>query len=115
MNEHNHQKLVVLWFRATYPDLAAVFFAIPNGGRRDPATAKRLQEEGVLAGVPDLLLAVPRGPLAGLFLEMKAVLGGRLSQPQKAAHAALTAQGYAVAVAHGYEAAKAAIVDYLER
>jgi hypothetical protein len=114
MDEHNHQKLTVAWFRDRYPHLAGVFFAIPNGGKRDLITAKRLKEEGVIAGVPDLFLAVPHGGKAGLWLEMKDVLRGTASKAQKAMHVELEAQGYAVAVARGYEAAKLAITNYLE-
>lgn len=114
MNEHNAQRLLVIWFRATFPHLADLFFAIPNGGARNPATAKRLNDEGVLPGVPDLFLAVPKGAKSGLFIEMK-VTGGRLSPAQNRLLGALSAQGYATAAPRGYEAAKAAIIDYLEQ
>lgn len=113
MTEHNIQRLVVAWFRNTYPHLAAVFFAIPNGGKRNAVTGRTLKDEGVLPGIPDLMLAVCRGPHAGLFLEMKTRTGS-VSADQRAAHDALRAQGYAVAVARGYEAAKAVITHYLE-
>ncbi len=114
MTEHDHQRLTVAWFRDRYPHLAGVFFAIPNGGKRDPVTAARLKAEGVLPGVPDLFLAAPIGGKAGLWIEMKPLLKGSASKAQKAMHADLAAQGYAVTVAHGYEAAKAAITNYLE-
>ena len=112
MTEHNHQKLTVAWFRKNYPHLAGVFFAIPNGGKRDPITAARLKEEGVVQGVPDLFLAVPVGGKAGLWLEMKD-LKGSAKKAQKDMHAALVVYGYAVEVARGYEAAKLAIANYL--
>lgn len=113
MNEHNSQRLLVAWFRDRYPHLAAVFFAIPNGGARDPATGRKLKEEGALKGIPDLMLAVPRNGKAGLFLEMKTHTG-TVAKDQRAAHEALREQGYAVEVARGYEAAKAVILSYLE-
>lgn len=112
MDEHNHQRLIVAWFRSRYPDLDRLFFAIPNGGKRDPVTAKRLKDEGVLPGVPDLLLAVPAGGYAGLFLEAKTRTGSA-SKAQKEVGAALAGQGYSVVVAKGYEAMKAAIQEYL--
>lgn len=114
MNEHHAQRLTVAWFRATYPDLEPLLFAIPNGGARHPATARRLNEEGVRAGVPDLLLALPRGPWHGLWLELKAAQRGTVRPAQKAMHAALRGQSYRVEVPRGYEAAKAAITAYLE-
>jgi len=112
MDEYNSQRLLIAWFRANFPNLAGVFFAIPNGGVRDAITARRLKDSGVLAGVPDLLLAVPRQEKHGLFLEMK-TLTGRTTAAQREAHKALEAQGYAVRVAQGYEAAKAEIQGYL--
>ena len=115
MNEHNAQRLLVAWFRKTYPLLASLFFAIPNGGRRSPATAAMLRDEGVTPGVPDLFLAVPRGGKSGLFLELKAATKGRLSTAQKAVLAALEGQGYATAVPKGYEDAKQAVLNYLEQ
>lgn len=115
MNEHNHQKLLVLWFRKTYPQFAGVFFAIPNGGWRDRITAARMKDEGVLPGVPDLFLAAPHGGKAGLWLEMKDFIRGRATPAQIAMHGELRAQGYAVEIAHGYDEAKAVITQYLEQ
>jgi hypothetical protein len=112
MDEHNHQRLIVAWFRNRYPDLDRLFFAIPNGGKRDPVTARRLKDEGVLPGVPDLLLAVQAGGYAGLFIEAKTRTGAA-SKAQKEVGAALAGQGYSVVVAKGYEAMKAAIQEYL--
>lgn len=112
MTEHDTQRLLVAWFRDRYPHLAAVFFAIPNGGHRNPATGRKLKEEGVLSGIPDLMLAVQCHGRAGLFLELKTNTG-TVNKNQRAAHEALRAQGYAVSIARGYDAAKAVIVDYL--
>jgi hypothetical protein len=113
MNEHNHQRLIVAWFRDRYPALEDLFFAIPNGGKRSAATAARLKAEGVKAGVPDLLLAVPMSGRHGLWIEMKA-LTGSARKTQREIHAALREQGYSVGVAKGYEEAKALILTYLE-
>lgn len=113
MNEHNAQRLLVAWFDTTYPYLKSLFFAIPNGGKRDKVTAKRLKDEGVRPGIPDLMLARPCGGKNGLFLEMKTV-SGRPSEAQEAAHLALRTNGYAVAMPRGYEAAREAIRGYLE-
>jgi hypothetical protein len=106
---------LVAWFRATFQDLADLFFAIPNGGKRDPVTAARMRDEGVTPGVPDLFLAVPRGDKAGLFVEMKAMTRGRVSPAQNKILGALSAAGYATAVPRGYEEAKTAITNYLEQ
>ncbi len=112
MTEHNHQVLTVAWFRIIYPHLAGLLFAIPNGGKRNPATAALLKAEGVLPGIPDLFLAVPAGDKHGLFLEMKTTTGAA-SSVQKAVMKRLSTQGYQVTMARGYVAAKEAISGYL--
>ena len=112
VNEHNTQKLLVAWFRKQYPDMANLFFSIPNGGNRDLVTARKMKDEGAFRGVPDLLLAVPASGLHGLFVELKT--RGKYARPeQREIHGALEVQGYRVAVPQGYEAAKQAIEDYL--
>jgi hypothetical protein len=58
-----------------YPELELLFH-VPNGEARDPRTAAKLKWLGVRPGVPDLLLPMPRGPYAGLALEMKRRRGG---------------------------------------
>ena len=57
--EHQLQVECVKWFRFQYPKLANLLFAIPNGGLRNIKVATKLKAEGVLAGVPDLFLAIP--------------------------------------------------------
>lgn len=68
--EHNIQVSCVTWFRYQYPQY--LIWAIPNGGQRNAVVAAKLKAEGVLAGVPDLFIAVSRGSYSGLFVEMKA-------------------------------------------
>jgi hypothetical protein len=61
------------------PDL--VWFAIPSGGHRHIAVAKKLKAEGVKRGIPDLAFLLPQGKTAWLELKVK---NGRLSPSQKA-------------------------------
>jgi rhodanese-related sulfurtransferase len=82
-----------------YPDV--VIFAVPNGGGRSPMEATKLKEEGVRAGVPDLVIAEPRGVFHGLYIEMKRQKGGKVSKEQEAMHERLRNKGYAVAVCAG--------------
>lgn len=112
MTEHHHQVLTVAWFRAQYPKLASLLFAIPNGGQRNPATAAILKAEGLVAGIPDLFLAIPSGAFHGLFIEMKTP-NGVLSQAQKRIHPLLVEHGYRVGMARGYEAAKLLLMEYM--
>ncbi len=99
------------WTASKWPD--AVMFAIPNGGWRSLRTAARLKAEGVLAGVPDIFLAAPRGSFHGLFVEMKRVHGGTVSKAQKLVMARLEAAGYACRVCKGFAEAREAVEGYL--
>lgn len=65
-----------------------LMFAVPNGGKRDAIAARWLKDEGLKAGVPDIILPVwssmPAGKLFGcLVIEMKSERNGRVSKPQK--------------------------------
>jgi hypothetical protein len=112
LNEQNTQRLVVAWFRDRYPEYKRLFFHIPNGGKRNAVTAKQLHDAGVVAGVPDLMLALPRHGFGGLFLELKTTRGA-LSSDQRTMQAELVDAGYAVETAYGYEQAKDFILEYL--
>lgn len=80
--EHHTQCQCVQWFRYQYPHLAKNLFAIPNGGKRNKATAGKLKAEGVLAGVLDLMLLVPVNGCGGLLIETKTEKG-TLTDAQK--------------------------------
>lgn len=81
--EHRIQTACVKWFRYAYPRLSLRLVAIPNGGARNISTAARLKEEGVVAGVSDLVLFLPRHGYGALCIEMK-TNKGRQSDSQKA-------------------------------
>lgn len=91
--ESNTQIAAVRWFRYQYPHLARLLFAVPNGGARDRVTGAIMKAEGVVAGVADLLLLVPRGGYHGLCIEMK-TRTGRQSESQKEWQQEVEAQGY---------------------
>lgn len=81
--ESRLQRNCIKWFRLQYAQLSPLLFAVPNGGQRGKITAKILIGEGVVPGVSDLILLVPRGPYASLCIEMKTP-AGRQSDRQKA-------------------------------
>ena len=110
-SEDQEQSWLVAWFRKEYP--AVRMFAIPNGGHRSKADGMLLKATGVVAGVPDLMVAAPRGAWHGLFVEMKVQSGGRVSTEQKEWIAYLAEQGYRAEVCNGFEAAKAVIREYM--
>ena len=58
-----------------------IWFSVPNGGKRDWRTARKLRDTGVKAGVTDLVLVRPRDAKA-FFLEVKSE-AGTLSKEQR--------------------------------
>ena len=110
--EDDLQEQCVQWFRMQYP--FRTLFAIPNGGKRSAREAARLKRQGVLAGVPDLFLALPTADYSGLFIEMKAS-GGRLTTAQSAMHVRLLKAGYEVVICYSFEEFKKTIKDYLAK
>lgn len=114
LSEHDEQCALIEWrdrFASHYPPLARLFH-IPNGGKRDQATAARLKAEGVTAGVPDLCLPVARQGYHGLYIEMKAA-GGRVSSEQRQWLAAAAADGYMAVVCRSWPEAARIIARYL--
>ena len=80
--EHRIQCACVRWFNLYFPNLRGRLFAVPNGGRRDAATAAKLKAEGVIAGVADLILLKSNKHFGALLIEMK-TLKGRQRDSQK--------------------------------
>lgn len=83
-SEDTEQMAVITWARweeSTYPELKLLFH-VPNGGSRNKVEAAKFKKMGVRAGVPDLVLPVPKGIYSGLFIEMK-YDKGRLQESQK--------------------------------
>jgi hypothetical protein len=91
-SESDIQRSCITWFRMQYPKLHLRLFAIPNGGsraikisergQRYSPEAQRMKAEGMLPGVPDLFLAIPKLHYGGLFIEMKSE-SGRLRPDQQ--------------------------------
>lgn len=95
-----------------------LLFAIPNGGKREPATAARLKATGTKSGFPDIGFPVARHNCHGLYIEMKrpelkTKRYGGLSEQQIEWHNQLRNQGYATAVAYGWEHARDIVEAYL--
>lgn len=110
--ESEFQRNLVKWFRLAHAKYRTLFFAIPNGGKRSEIEAKIMAGEGVTPGIPDTLLAVPRGGYHALFIELK-VKGRKCSDAQEARQTELLGQGYAVAVCWDIDEAMKDINDYL--
>lgn len=119
--EHDLQVRCVTWFRQKYRQMAGLIFAIPNGadlgGTDRIARAKRwqkLEREGATPGVADLFLAIPSGPLAGLWIEMK-TSKGKQSQAQIQFEMNVIRAGYGYAMPRSYEEFKAVVERYLDK
>jgi hypothetical protein len=76
--------------------------AIPNGGLRHPIIGKRLREEGLLPGSPDLVFPLHDG--LNFWLEMKNAIGS-VSDAQLGIHAKLRRLGHSVGIAKSVEEA----------
>lgn len=94
------------------PELLSMF-AIPNGGERNVIVATKLKATGVKKGVSDIMFPLARHGMHGLFLEMKKAKGGKESPEQAKFGAAVLANGYGYCVCHGWEAARAILIEYL--
>jgi len=110
-SESTEQIIFIARVRQFHPGIIA--FAIPNGGKRDPREAARMKREGVLAGVPDVFVALKKEPYGGLFIEMKNQLGGSVSESQKRIQAALIGSGYKVVTCNGANEAYRVFLDYV--
>lgn len=119
--EHQEQIAVVRWFRLQYPKLRGCLFAIPNGSHlagtpvQRAKKVQRMKSEGFTPGVADLFLMVPKGPFAGLWIEMKRekYSPSDVSEEQRAFIALAIDQGYQARVCGGAKAAMATISGYL--
>lgn len=91
--EHRLQTDMIRWYRLRYPQMAHNLFAVPNGAKRDAVTAAKLKEEGVLAGVADLILLKSNRFYGALLIEVKTPTG-RQSDAQKQWQSLITPDGY---------------------
>lgn len=115
-SESNEQMSLFRWAAyntGAYPDLQWMYH-IPNGGKRNITTAKRLKAEGVKPGVPDICLPVPKGSYHGLYIEMKAGKN-KATKLQEEWLIALSNNGYSTAICYGWEEAVGVIKRYMDQ
>jgi hypothetical protein len=106
-SEHSEQVGFVRWVREKFPGL--LIFAIPNGSFRDINTGKKLKDEGVTKGIPDMMI-----PAKKIFIEMKRVKGGVVSPEQKKMMEYLTRVGYTCMICYGANDASRQLLDFLK-
>jgi hypothetical protein len=108
--ESRIQKSCVKWFRSQYPKL--IIFAIPNGGKRGLVEASIMKAEGVLAGIPDLLLLKPSKGYHGLFIEMKTEKGD-INPNQRRMIPIIQEAGYQVIICRSFNDFKQQVESYI--
>lgn len=101
LTEAQIQKTLVEFLRRFCP---VPFFAVPNGGYRNPIEAARLKGQGVTAGVSDLIFILPGGVMGCMEMKAKASKG-QLTPAQKAWLERAAEMGAKTAVCHSFEEA----------
>ena len=95
--ESKIQQACVRWFRYQYPHLALLLFHPKNEGHGSRVAGAIAKAEGVVPGVPDLILAVPNATSSMLCIEMKSSKG-RQSPSQRRFQKAVESAGATYAV-----------------
>ena len=108
-DESGHQEALFSWaaYRTEIMPELQYMYHVPNGGKRDKATAAVLKRQGVKAGVPDIMLPAARAGYHGLYIELKAG-ENTTTKKQKEWLEYLRQQGYYTAVCYGWAASSAA-------
>jgi hypothetical protein len=108
-DESGHQEALFSWaaYRTGLMPELQYMYHVPNGGKRDKATAAVLKRQGVKAGVPDIMLPAARAGYHGLYIELKAG-ENTTTKKQKEWLEYLRQQGYYTAVCYGWPASSAA-------
>jgi VRR-NUC domain len=111
VSEHDEQCSYIRWARLAYPK--KLIFAIPNGSKRTPRQGKWMVDEGLVKGVPDIMVASVNGTYAGLFIEMK--YGKNKPSPEQLkVKETLEKEGYKLEICYSWEDAKAMTESYLK-
>lgn len=115
-DEHVIQREFFSWiYQAAIVEFPVLrrFYAVPNGGKRDKATAGKMRAEGVQPGVLDTNLPYPVAPYIGLWIEFKTARGS-LSKEQREWRDFLLSAGHQVHIARSWQQAARQALDYLK-
>ena len=110
--ESKLQQSCIRWFRYAYPQYAYCMFAVPNGGYRNAKEAGILKADGVVAGVADLILLLPRQGFGSLCIEMKTRTGTQ-RMSQKVWQEECEKAGNRYVVVRSFDKFREVVVDYL--
>lgn len=117
-SESKIQHICVTWFRQTFPDVANLLFAVPNGGWRGARAGAQMVYEGQVKGVADLILLFPKGGKSSLCIEMKVPKrkgssAGTQKVAQKEWQRLVESHGSTYVVCHGLIEFISFVCDYL--
>lgn len=115
--EHDEQVQFFIYMRILEDEgvtEAGMAFAVPNGVRvASIKTAKRAVNEGMRAGVPDILIPVARDKRHGLAIEMK-IPPNRSTAKQKEWQQKFRMRGWEVAECHSAKHALKVFIEYFK-
>lgn len=105
-SESKIQHTCVAWFRETFPEMARLMYAVPNGGQRSAKVGAAMKYEGQVRGVADLCLPHSLDCKGSLYIEMKTPKrkgssAGRQSEHQKEWQDLVERFGNTYVVCHG--------------
>ncbi|MCM1337736.1 MAG: VRR-NUC domain-containing protein [Candidatus Amulumruptor caecigallinarius] len=117
--ESKIQHICVSWFRQTFPHVAKLLTAVPNGGWRGARAGAQMVYEGQVKGVADLILLYPSGGKSSLCVEMKVPKrkgrsAGVQSVEQKEWQTLVETYGSTYVVCHGLIEFIKAVCSYLQ-
>lgn len=112
MNKEDALQIEVInYLRYQYPK--ALFFHVPNGGKRNVIEAVKFKRMGVLSGVPDILILNNNFPYSGLAIELK-IKPNKPSKNQLEVIEKFKEVGFKVEVCYDFETTKKIIDKYFE-
>lgn len=111
--EEDIQGVFIQYAKIYLRENADLVFSIPNEAKRSFAVVAHMKKLGLTKGVPDVMVAIPRGGFHGLFIEFKSAKG-RVRPEQTAFHEKLRSQGYCVEVCRDATEAIKLFQDYLQ-
>ena len=108
------------WFWERYPQYRGLLFAVTNQNERSGDISKKAQlisgamrkALGLIPGVSDLIMLIPRNGFHGLMLECKTKIG-RQSPQQKEWETNVMSQGYLYSIFRSKEEFQRIVTKYL--
>lgn len=118
MNNPSEDSELIAFFdyirwQETLNPILSVIFHVENERKCSWAQGLIRKKKGVRAGVPDIIVPIPKGPFHGLFIELK-LPGRKPTVTQQEYMIKLYTLGYCVKIAYSAEQAISILKEYLE-